>query len=182
KNTVAANYLAGAANAGAAIFCGVETRAIEKGPDNTWLVHVRLTDKARRPFGNPEIVIRARMVFLSAGTLGSTEILLRSRARYGLSVSDALGRKFSGNGDIIAFGYNTPARANGFGYGRVVSPKAPVGPTIAAKLDERTTPGATGAMIQEGTIPGALRFPLRFGAPVMARVTNLVADGSFDLA
>ena len=182
KNTVATNYLAGAANAGADIFCGVETRAIEKGPDGTWLVHVRLNDKTLRPFDNPEIVIRANLVFLSAGTLGSTEILLRSRRRFGLSFSPALGTRFSGNGDMIAFGYNTPDRVNGFGYGEVLPRNASVGPTIAATIDDGTGANHTGAVIQEGAIPGALRFPLRFAAPVMARATHLLADASFDIS
>jgi cholesterol oxidase len=181
KNTVATNYLAGAMAAGAAIFCGVETRAVEKASDGSWLVHVRLNDKTLESFGNPEIVIRASMVFLAAGTLGSTEILLRSQHRHGLALSPMIGRHFSGNGDVIAFGYNAPELVNGFGYGDVVPRNASVGPTIAGVLDERK-PGKSGAMIQEGAIPSALRFPLRFAAPVMARVTNLLADASVDLS
>jgi cholesterol oxidase len=177
KNTVATNYLAGAANAGAAIFCGVETRAIQPGDDEWWLVHVRLNDGATR---GHEMIIRARMVFLAAGTLGSTEILLRSRKSYGLTTSKALGNNFSGNGDVIAFGYNTADRVNGFGFGQNLPPDASVGPTIAATIDERRTMNGRGPTIQEGAVPGALRLPLRFGAPVMARVTQLLADGSFD--
>jgi cholesterol oxidase len=182
KNTVATNYLPGAADAGAAIFCGVETRAIEKAADGTWLVHVRLNDTTLGWFGNPEFIIRANMVFLSAGTLGSTEILLRSRDRYGLAVSGTLGRRFSGNGDVIAFGYNARERANGFGYGEFVPRHAAVGPTIAATVDERSDQDRSGIMIQEGAIPGALRFPLRFAAPLMARATHLLADASVDLS
>ena len=48
--------------------------------------------------------VTADMVVLAAGTLGSTEILLRSREQ-GLALSDRLGQRFSANGDIIAFGY-----------------------------------------------------------------------------
>ena len=46
---------------------------------------------------------------LSAGTLGSTEILLRSREE-GLPVSDSLGQRFSADGDIIAFALGGRAR------------------------------------------------------------------------
>ena len=180
KNTVATNYLAGAARAGAAIFCGVETRAIEKARDGSWLVHVRLNDDPLQRFGAHDLVLRAKMVFLAAGTLGSTEILLRSNEDYGLPVSDALGHHFSGNGDVIAFGYNTADRVNGFGYGAHIPPDASVGPTIAATIDERSTMDGRGPTIQEGAIPGALALPLRFMAPLMARVTHLLADGTFD--
>lgn len=46
------------------------------------------------------------LCFLAGGSLGTTEILLRSRD-HGLSVSDKLGTGMSGNGDILAFGYKT---------------------------------------------------------------------------
>ena len=49
--------------------------------------------------------ITADVVFLAAGTLGSNEILLRSKA-YGLEVSDRLGKGFSGNGDVSVFSHN----------------------------------------------------------------------------
>src|ERR1044071_10184251 len=48
--------------------------------------------------------------------------------------------------------------------------------------DERNDLLKSGAMIQEGAIPGPLQFPLRFFAPIMARATNLLADTSFDLS
>jgi cholesterol oxidase len=177
------NYLPAAAAAGAAIFCGIETRGLEKGADGWWRVHARFNDSSLRRFGNPEIVIRARMVFLAAGTLGSTEILLRSRNQYGLSLSPTLGHGFSGNGDVIAFGYNGPDRVNGFGYGAHVPYTAAVGPTIAEMIDQRHVPDAKNrVLIQEGAIPGALRVPLRFGAPIMARVTHILADMSVDLS
>ena len=181
KNTVTMNYLPGAAAAGAAIFCGVDTRAVEPGPDGWWLVHVRLNGRALRPFDRPEMIIRARMVFLGAGTLGSTEILLRSRERHGLRVSSALGTRFTGNGDVIAFSYNAPDRVNGFGHGAFLPGDASVGPTIASMIDERSIDKASsGMLIQEGAIPGSLALPLRFGAPIMARATHLLADASID--
>jgi cholesterol oxidase len=47
--------------------------------------------------------VSAPMVFLCAGTLGTTEILLRSRDRGGLKLTDKLGTHFSTNGDFGAF-------------------------------------------------------------------------------
>ena len=58
----------------------------------------------------------APMVVLAAGTLGSTEILLRSLER-GLALSERLGQRFSANGDIIAFGYGGKAVVNAIGVG-----------------------------------------------------------------
>lgn len=45
-----------------------------------------------------------KMLFLGAGTLGTTEILLRSRSM-GMSMSKNVGQNLSGNGDLLAFGY-----------------------------------------------------------------------------
>jgi cholesterol oxidase len=168
KNTLPANFLAGAANLGAAIFCGMQVQAIKKVGDE-WLLHVRLDDGSLARFGTPEMTIRARVVFLAAGTLGTTEILLRSRDRFGLPLSRKLGHHFSGNGDAIAFGYNGPDSVDGIGYGSRVPPSPSVGPTIAAMIDDRP---AGGALIQEGAIPGALGLVLRFLAPLMARMSE----------
>ena len=49
----------------------------------------------------------APMVFLAGGVLGSTEILLRSQRDNHLALSNALGTKFSTNGDFGAFAYQT---------------------------------------------------------------------------
>jgi cholesterol oxidase len=51
--------------------------------------------------------VTAPMIFLGAGVLGTTEILLRSRVK-GLPLNeDVLGSKFSTNGDFGAFAYKT---------------------------------------------------------------------------
>jgi putative NAD(P)-binding protein len=71
---------------------------------------------------------------INAGTLGSTEILLRSRAA-GLRVSPRLGHAFSGNGNAVAFAYDTdqPVRAHGLGR-RLPTPETVVGPCITGVL------------------------------------------------
>jgi cholesterol oxidase len=51
--------------------------------------------------------VSAPMVFLCAGTLGTTEILLRSRDRGGLKLTNQLGTHFSTNGDFGAFAVGT---------------------------------------------------------------------------
>ncbi len=94
---------------------------------------------------------------LAAGTLGSTEILLRS-AEHGLPVSDRLGHRFSANGDIIAFGYGARVPVDAVGLGH--PPKADIGPigaSVTGQLELRdATDLAMEANIQEGAVPSAL--------------------------
>jgi cholesterol oxidase len=56
--------------------------------------------------------VSAPMVFLAGGTLGTTEILLRSRDRGGLKLTDHLGTHFSTNGDFGAFCVGTAKSVN----------------------------------------------------------------------
>ena len=78
-----------------------------------WRVHFAPSERTRR---DPASSVEAKTVVLAAGTLGSTEILLRSRER-GLGLSDRLGERFSANGDIIAFALGGKERVNGIGVG-----------------------------------------------------------------
>lgn len=99
-------------------------------------------------------------LFLGAGTLGTTEILLRSRA-YGLEMSPKLGMNMSGNGDILAFGYNSEKIANAIGTRNESYLKEyPVGPTINGIIDmrdEEVAPNVLdGYVIEEGAVPEAL--------------------------
>jgi cholesterol oxidase len=55
----------------------------------------------------PERTVRAPQVFLAAGVLGTTEILLRSRRDGLLQLSDRLGYGFSTNGDFGALAVGT---------------------------------------------------------------------------
>jgi cholesterol oxidase len=62
--------------------------------------------------GGEEQTVSAPIVFLAAGTLGTTELLLRSQAENTLELSDALGSHFSTNGDFGAFVVNTAERVS----------------------------------------------------------------------
>ena len=53
-----------------------------------------------------KFTLDAKNVILSAGSLNSTEILLRSEMN-GLKVSPALGTRFSGNGNFFGLAYNS---------------------------------------------------------------------------
>ena len=156
KNTVALTYLPEAKRHGAEIFTHAKVLYVEKLGDGTWSVTVERLDeeKSAKPV---HFKIEAAMVVMAAGTLGSTEILLRSRAR-GLPLSDRLGQRFSANGDIIAFGYGAKLRVSSIGIGH---PKKidgfDVGAAVSGQIEIVDTDDLSHSMIiQEGAMPSAL--------------------------
>jgi cholesterol oxidase len=156
KNTLLMNYLPDAVDHGAEIYTGTSVRWLERN-NGRWIVHYMLPDSGRGAFDAPDMFVSADVVVLSAGTLGSTEILLRSR-QHGLPTSDRLGHHFTGNGDVLAFGYNTSRRIDGIGHGHHdPAGRAPVGPCITGIVDLREQPELRhGMVIEEGSVPGAL--------------------------
>ncbi|HET8711618.1 MAG TPA: GMC family oxidoreductase N-terminal domain-containing protein, partial [Spongiibacteraceae bacterium] len=136
KNTTLMNYLPDACNHGAEIFCQAAVRHLEKDGDG-WIVHFQQIGTGREKFDAPTLFVKADIVIVSAGTLGSIEILLRSQ-KNGLALSPQLGRHISGNGDILGFGYNCDDEINGIGFGaQPVDTKNPVGPCITSIIDMR---------------------------------------------
>jgi cholesterol oxidase len=156
KNTVALTYLADAARHGAEVFTQAKVRRVAKSADGRWEVHVERLGGAAGAV-SPPLRVSADMFIQAAGTLGSTEILLRSR-EHGLAVSDRLGQGFSANGDIIAFGYGGKTRVNAIGVGH--PPRVPgldIGACVSGQIeiaDEQEL--ARSVTIQEGVLPSAL--------------------------
>ncbi len=96
------------------------------------------------------------MVILAAGTLGSTEILLRSRAQ-GLSLSDRVGARFSANGDIIAFGYGAKGPVNAIGVGHPAKTDFVTGASVSGQIQIVDPDDLSHSLtIQEGAMPSAL--------------------------
>jgi cholesterol oxidase len=62
--------------------------------------------------GGGEQTVSAPMLFLAAGTLGTPELLLRSREAGGLELPDTVGARFSTNGDFGAFANHTTERVS----------------------------------------------------------------------
>ena len=121
KNTLYMNYLPMAAQAGATILTQTKVEWLEKLSTGGWRIHGRRVKDAG---GGDSFTLDAREVILSAGSLNSTEILLRSEMR-GLSVSPTLGTKFNGNGDFFGLAYNGDPRTNILGF----APPAPPTPS-----------------------------------------------------
>lgn len=131
KNTVGITYIADALDHGATVLCETRARSIAK-IDGGWRITVQGVAQTA-----PERRLEAPIVVLAAGTLGSNEILLRSRDA-GLALSPRLGEKFSANGDDLVFAGNLaqPVHAIATGF----PPQAPrgtplVGPHSMALID-----------------------------------------------
>ncbi|MDT5304325.1 MAG: cholesterol oxidase, partial [Mycobacterium sp.] len=163
KNTVLMNYLPDAVAHGAKVFTKVSVHHLSR-ENGRWVVHYELLETGQELFGAQPSKITADVVVLSAGTLGSTEILLRSSV---IGLSDQLGTKFSGNGDVLAFSYNGDDEINGMGWGTNQHDHLdPVGPCITGLIDLRNGQPDQGMVIEEGSIPGGL-------APYLATVFKI---------
>jgi len=172
KNTLLMNYLPDAYNHGADIFACTAIQWIEQQTiTGKWLVYFQILEAGRERFSSPPVFITADIVILAAGTLGSTEILLRSRDK-GLILSNQLGKRFTGNGDVLGFAYNCDKPINGVGYGSKDSkPLNPVGPSITSVIDVRNKRNLSDSIIiEEGSIPGMLTplLPQAFSAASLA--------------
>ena len=156
KNTTQMNYLPDAKAHGAEIFTLAHVKRIERRGDR-WAVHFQALETGRERFDAPTLFVTADVVVLAAGALGSTEILLRSK-QAGLPLSDRVGERFSGNGDVLGFAYNCDVPVNGVGYGTLhADGKKPVGPTITGIIDLRNQPILDeGMVIEDGAVPSGL--------------------------
>lgn len=152
KTTVRNTYLADAEAMGAAIFTHADVRRVSKDADGRWSVKFAAQGDGR---ASNEQTVRAGIVVIAAGTLGSTEILMRSRA-HGLAISDLAGERVTSNGDAIALAYNTVHPVNGIGIGHPARGE-PVGAAVNALLDMRDGVALEdGLAIVECALPSSL--------------------------
>ena len=105
KNTLDFNYLSAAARRGAEIRTRCEVRGF--APDGggyvvRYVEHDPAREGRKTNTGRlPERIVRTDRLVLSAGTLGTTYLLLRNRAAFP-GIGPALGTRFCGNGDLLA--------------------------------------------------------------------------------
>lgn len=107
KNTLDVNYLALAERAGADVATLAEVVRIEPaGRPGDPAYKVVFRDHAA---GGVERSVVGKRVFVCAGAVNSTELLLRCRDEYRTlpDLSDQLGHRYSGNGDFLAATYET---------------------------------------------------------------------------
>jgi cholesterol oxidase len=170
KNTLYMNYLPYARQKGAEIFTQVEVRKIARAPGGGYTVTYRVNQQEQL---GEERSLQAANVVLSGGTLGSTEILLRSVRDGGLTTSARLGEGFSGNGDFLGLAYNGEFRTNVLGFGNHPdSPRAQVkpGPTIVSGIRyDRGQPVGQRLTVQDfTTFPSGLVDTFRRALPPLA--------------
>jgi cholesterol oxidase len=143
KNSLDMNYLPLAWALGVSMFTQIDVERIEREPDGYRVHYVRRSGDFLGLVGRGEPgFVTARSVILAAGTMGTNEILLRSRTTNGLAVSDWLGKGFSGNGNYLGFvdyqyvEQRVTTRSAGVGVAGG-TPREPVGPTIQGIIDFR---------------------------------------------
>lgn len=150
KNSLDHTYLSAAHHAGAELLDRCEVRRFEPLSGGGFAVHFvrhRPQDEgAKVPSATLEAETRrARVLVLSAGTLGSTYLMLRNRSAIP-HVSGTLGTKFCGNGDVL--GFVTRSR------NRVLDPSN--GPVITStmRMSDRLDGGeGRGLYLQDGGYP-----------------------------
>lgn len=153
KNTVDLNYLALAQKHGAEVYSQHVVKHIEPSSDG-YVVHFENLK------WNSKSSLVAKKVILSAGSLGSTELLLRCKYGYRRRnirigptlplLSDKLGQYFSGNGDFGGVATYTDMVVN-----------FAVGPTITGMIDYSKGRNGQRFIVEEGGFPDILRAHLR---------------------
>jgi len=160
KNTLDLNYLWLAQASGAEVFSQHKVTAIRpNAPSHP--VHARgftvTYEDLRWGFSGE---VSAGKVIVAAGSLGSTELLLRSKYDHCRdkkehratlpAISSRLGSFFSGNGDFGAVAFETNRLTNTM-----------EGPTITGVVDFRDRLGGHGFIVEDGGFPDILRAGLK---------------------
>ncbi len=160
KNTLDLNYLWLAQNAGAEVFSQHKVTSIKPNAPSHPFHPKGFTvtyEDLRWGFSGE---VSAAKVIVAAGSLGSTELLLRAKynhCRDGKEyqatlphISSRLGSFFSGNGDFGAVAFETNHLTNPMD-----------GPTITGVVDFRDQLGGHGFIVEDGGFPDILRAGLK---------------------
>ncbi len=155
KNTLAMNYLPLAKRHGAEIYTHTEVIRIEK-VDGYYRVHFKnYVPCGRGDFKETCGSITSRIVILGAGSIGSNEILLRSRG-CGMEFSDRVGLQWTMNGDALGFVRKSDHLTNAAGFSAYSDRGCPVGPTIQTNLNYPSRSELRRrVLIQDGAVPRA---------------------------
>lgn len=154
RNSLNLNYLPDARQHGAEMFTGVTVHFLRRNKDH-WEVHFGPTDLPHVGAHANRQIVRTGQVILAAGSLGSTEILLRSRAE-GMHFSPRLGDGFSANGDMIWAGWRQRQEVHVCSEEHIPFDERKVGPTITAMLDARAQ-SAHPYVIQDAAVPASMQ-------------------------
>jgi len=150
KNTIDITYVARAEQFGAEVHPLHEALRLDppQGAGGQWRVSFRNLESGASG------EVRAPVVVLAAGCLGSSRLLLKNRSRLP-HLSPALGSRFSGNGDALGAAFNPSAKDVG-------SPRTDLGPSMTSVLDYTDEHGF---LLADGGLPsnfGGLLEIVRF--------------------
>jgi cholesterol oxidase len=162
KNTLDLNYLPVAEKNGAEVYPLHMVEYIEPVERDGYRVHfVRFNPAQQNEFESGTVI--GRTVIVSAGSLGSTEILLRCRDRVKSlpALGRMLGQRFSGNGDFLLAGT--------FECNTEIDPGS--GPSITAGADFSTSKNRI--FIEDLGFPDPFLWYLESSLPVPNRLRNL---------
>jgi cholesterol oxidase len=160
KNTLDLNYLALAEKAGAEIYPLHEVFSIEPS-EGGYQARFKRFDASSAAFENAAVA--GHRVVIAAGSLGSTELLLRCRDVTGTlrNISPKLGEGFSGNGDaLIPTTRNLPLEID-----------AARGPSITVGVDCSTS--SNKIYVQDLGIPDPFFWYLQAALPISTRLRGL---------
>jgi cholesterol oxidase len=136
KNTLDYTYLSDAWRAGADLRTRCEVRAFEPREGGGYAVHYvnHDADAEGTPTDTAALIrhtLTCDRLILSAGTFGTTYLLLRNRSALP-GLSDQLGHGFSGNGDLLTFALHASREIDGKRVPRVIDPS--YGPVITSAI------------------------------------------------
>lgn len=150
KNTLATSYLAMARRNNTMLFTQTAVHRIEKC-NGVWKVHfTHYTLDQDGKHTERSGVTTCRVLILGCGSVGSSELLLRSQAP-DLALSNQLGRNWSGNGDALGFVRKTTEPAHSGGTSAYPTNDVRSGPTVQTNVSTPFRPNLHHRiLIQEG--------------------------------
>jgi cholesterol oxidase len=166
KNSLDYTYLSDAMVAGAEIRTLCEVATFRPAQDG-FVVQYREHELGVSSKQSPTREISCKRLILSAGTLGTTYLLLRN-ARHFPALSPRLGERFSGNGDFLGLVLRAKQSKGDGGGPRLLYPSS--GPVItgAARLPDRADGGGAtgrGGYIQDAGYPQLVNWAVEQGLP-----------------
>jgi cholesterol oxidase len=159
KNTLDFNYLSAFVLAGGEIRTRSEVKSFAPAPGSGFEISYVTHEPEREgePTDTstlPVTTLRSRRLVLSAGALGTPYLLLRSASAFPGLPTSALGTRFCGNGDLLAFLTKSVRTREGRREGHAFEPS--IGPVITSRLryaDAADGGEGRGFYIEEGGYP-----------------------------
>jgi cholesterol oxidase len=165
KNTLDYNYLTHAQHQGAEIRVLCDVRTIEPRDGGGYAVgYMSLEDPEGVPSANgrpaPLTRVTCDHLVLSAGTLGTSNLLLRNRSAFP-RISRKLGTRFCGNGDLLTLALNCGQTVEGRRVPRIIDPGyGPVITSTARMADSLDGHEGRGFYLQDAGYPQHLAWVL----------------------